>query len=317
MDVAEPDEPKAQGPDPGPGRADGEARPGRRRRRGALGGRPPRRPRHRRGAPAPPRRPRRRDDRLARRPARGHARRGDEGRPGALDDRVPRPRPRPVRVPAAAARLAARQRARGRLEADPRRARGRVGRAARAGARRASTPSPPPRPASARSTAGARTTGAEVAVKVQYPGIAEAVESDMRNLRMLSPLLRRLMPGLEVKDVLAELAERVIEECDYELEAASHRRHRPLLAPPPVRRACPAVDTSLSRRRVLVTEWVDGIGFERGRRAARRRSATATPRSSTASSTPTPPSSTSRSATRTRATTCSATTTGSPSSTSA
>ena len=46
----------------------------------------------------------------------------------------------------------------------------------------------------------------------------------MRNLRMLSPVLRRLMPGLEIKDVLAELAERVIEECDYELEAANHRR---------------------------------------------------------------------------------------------
>ena len=88
-------------------------------------------------APAPPRRPRRGDDRLARRPARGDARRGDEGRPGAVDDRVPRPRPRPVRVPAAAPRLAARRRPRGRLEADPRRARGRVGPTAGAGARRA------------------------------------------------------------------------------------------------------------------------------------------------------------------------------------
>ena len=82
----------------------------------------------------------------------------------------------------------------------------------------------------------------------------------MRNLRMLSPVLRRLMPGLEIKDVLAELAERVTEECDYELEAASHRRiarhwrHHPFVR-------VPAVDTQLSRRRVLVSEWVDGIGF--------------------------------------------------------
>jgi predicted unusual protein kinase regulating ubiquinone biosynthesis (AarF/ABC1/UbiB family) len=103
--------------------------------------------------------------------------------------------------------------------------------------------------------------GAEVAVKVQYPGIGEAVVSDMRNLRMLSPVLRRLMPGLEIKDVLAELAERVTEECDYELEAASHRRiHRHWRRHPFVR--VPAVDTELSRRRVLVTEWVDGIGFD-------------------------------------------------------
>src|SRR3954452_15431472 len=66
--------------------------------------------------------------------------------------------------------------------------------------------------------------GREVAVKVQYPGIADAVESDMRNLRMLSPLMRRMMPGLEVADVMNELRERIVEECDYELEAATHRR---------------------------------------------------------------------------------------------
>lgn len=104
--------------------------------------------------------------------------------------------------------------------------------------------------------------GRELAIKVQYPGIAEAVESDMRNLRLLSPILRRLMPGLDVKDVLAELAERVKEECDYELEASNHRRlarfwrHHPFIR-------VPAVDTTLSRRRVLVTEWVDGMDFER------------------------------------------------------
>ena len=66
--------------------------------------------------------------------------------------------------------------------------------------------------------------GRDVAIKVQYPGIAEAVESDMRNLRMLAPVLRRLMPGLDVKPLLAELGERIAAECDYELEASSHRR---------------------------------------------------------------------------------------------
>ncbi len=103
--------------------------------------------------------------------------------------------------------------------------------------------------------------GSEVAIKVQYPGIAEAVVSDMRNLRMLSPVLRRLMPGLEVKDVLAELAERISEECDYELEAANHRRLARFWRRHPFIRV-PAVDTSLSRRLVLVTEWVDGMNFE-------------------------------------------------------
>jgi predicted unusual protein kinase regulating ubiquinone biosynthesis (AarF/ABC1/UbiB family) len=103
--------------------------------------------------------------------------------------------------------------------------------------------------------------GRDVAIKVQYPGVAESVEADMRNLRLLSPLLRQLMPGLEVGDVLAELRDRIVEECDYELESDNHRRlarfwrGHPLIL-------VPAVHTELSRRRVLVTDWVDGIGFE-------------------------------------------------------
>ena len=103
--------------------------------------------------------------------------------------------------------------------------------------------------------------GREVAVKVQYPGIAESVEADMRNLLLLSPLLRQLMPGLEVKDVLAELRERIVEECDYELEAGNHRRVERFWRGHPFIRV-PAVDTRLSSRRVLVTEWVDGMSFD-------------------------------------------------------
>ena len=102
--------------------------------------------------------------------------------------------------------------------------------------------------------------GRDVAVKVQYPGIAESVESDMRNLRLLSPLLRQLMPGLDVKPLLAELRERIVEECDYELEAANHGHLARYWQGHPFVHV-PAVDTQLSRRRVLVTEWVDGMSF--------------------------------------------------------
>ncbi|HTU28888.1 MAG TPA: AarF/ABC1/UbiB kinase family protein [Solirubrobacteraceae bacterium] len=103
--------------------------------------------------------------------------------------------------------------------------------------------------------------GRQLAVKVQYPGVAESVESDMRNLRLLTPLLRQLMPGLEVRDVLAELRERTVEECDYELEAANHRRVARFWRDHPAV-LVPGVDSELSHRRVLVTEWVDGIGFD-------------------------------------------------------
>jgi predicted unusual protein kinase regulating ubiquinone biosynthesis (AarF/ABC1/UbiB family) len=102
--------------------------------------------------------------------------------------------------------------------------------------------------------------GRDVAVKVQYPGVAEAVETDLRNIGMLLPLVRRLAPGMDVKAIAAELRERISEELDYELEAQNQRRVvRAFRGHPLVR--VPAVDTALSGRRVLVTEFVEGQGF--------------------------------------------------------
>ena len=102
--------------------------------------------------------------------------------------------------------------------------------------------------------------GDDVAVKVQYPGVAEAVETDMRNLGMLFPLVRRLAPGLDVKALGGELRERISEELDYELEAQHQRRvGRAFRGHPHVR--VPAVDTALSTRRVLVSEFVEGRPF--------------------------------------------------------
>lgn len=103
--------------------------------------------------------------------------------------------------------------------------------------------------------------GDEVAVKVQYPGVAEAVETDLRNIGLLVPLIRRMAPGADIKAILGELRERISDELDYELEAQSHRRiHRAFRGHPFV--LVPAVDTALSTRRVLVTEFVEGVGFE-------------------------------------------------------
>lgn len=105
------------------------------------------------------------------------------------------------------------------------------------------------------------TDGRQVAVKVQYPGIAEAVETDLRNAQMLFPLVKRLAPGLDVKALAGELRERIGDELDYEVEAQNHRamarawRGHPFVY-------VPAVDTNLSRRRVLVTERIDGRKFE-------------------------------------------------------
>jgi predicted unusual protein kinase regulating ubiquinone biosynthesis (AarF/ABC1/UbiB family) len=103
--------------------------------------------------------------------------------------------------------------------------------------------------------------GAEVAIKVQYPGIAEAVDADLRNLGLLMPLLGRIAPGLDTKALTAELRERISEELDYELEAASQRRIWRMWRDHP-HVLVPRVDTELSTRRVLVTERHEGLRFD-------------------------------------------------------
>src|SRR5436309_7133072 len=103
--------------------------------------------------------------------------------------------------------------------------------------------------------------GRKVAVKVQYPGIAEALRADLQNAQMLMRMAKALAPGLDARAAAAELKERVLEELDYEYEAQNQRtfarayRGHPFIY-------VPDVVTRLSRRRVLVTEWVDGAPFD-------------------------------------------------------
>ncbi|HWV85353.1 MAG TPA: AarF/ABC1/UbiB kinase family protein [Capillimicrobium sp.] len=103
--------------------------------------------------------------------------------------------------------------------------------------------------------------GADVAVKVQYPGVAEAVESDLRNAGLLVPLIKRMAPGLDARAVMGELRERIAEELDYELEAQSQRLVERAFRGHPAA-LVPRVHTDLSARRVLVSDFVEGVGFE-------------------------------------------------------
>ncbi|MGH2887774.1 MAG: ABC1 kinase family protein, partial [Solirubrobacteraceae bacterium] len=108
--------------------------------------------------------------------------------------------------------------------------------------------------------------GEDVAVKIQYPGVAEAVETDLRNAMLLLPLVKRLAPGLDAKALAAEMRERIAEELDYELEAQNQRRIERLMRGHPFIRV-PRIRTDLSTRRVLVSEYVEGERFEAVRRA--------------------------------------------------
>ncbi len=103
--------------------------------------------------------------------------------------------------------------------------------------------------------------GREVAVKVQYPGVAAAVRADLQNLDMIMRLLKRMTPGLDVNAITEEIRERIVEELDYELEAQNQRSLARIYAGHPFI-FVPKVVSSLSRERVLVSEFVNGVGFE-------------------------------------------------------
>jgi predicted unusual protein kinase regulating ubiquinone biosynthesis (AarF/ABC1/UbiB family) len=103
--------------------------------------------------------------------------------------------------------------------------------------------------------------GRDVAVKVQYPGVAAAVRADMQNLGMILRLMKSVAPGLDPKAIGEEIRSRIDEELDYELEAANQRalsrvfRGHPFIV-------IPDVVTSLSHEKVIVSEFVQGRGFE-------------------------------------------------------
>jgi predicted unusual protein kinase regulating ubiquinone biosynthesis (AarF/ABC1/UbiB family) len=108
---------------------------------------------------------------------------------------------------------------------------------------------------------GGRPGGREVAVKVQYPGVATAVRADMQNLDLIMRLLKRMTPSLDVKAVTAEIRDRIAEELDYELEAQNQRSLARIFKGHPFI-VVPEVVSELSRERVLVSDFVEGVGFE-------------------------------------------------------
>jgi predicted unusual protein kinase regulating ubiquinone biosynthesis (AarF/ABC1/UbiB family) len=99
--------------------------------------------------------------------------------------------------------------------------------------------------------------GAPVAVKIQYPGIDDAIRSD---LKMVGIIARLSMVGSPVDGgaLAGELRDRLIEECDYVREAESQRLFGELLRAIPGA-AVPAVIAERSTRRVLTTGFVEGF----------------------------------------------------------
>jgi len=102
--------------------------------------------------------------------------------------------------------------------------------------------------------------GRAVAVKVQYPGIAETIAADLGNVALLRRMLRVTAPSQDVDALLAELRERVLEELDYRREADNQRFFAAYYDGHPTI-TVPAIVDELSTRRVVTSELADGARF--------------------------------------------------------
>jgi predicted unusual protein kinase regulating ubiquinone biosynthesis (AarF/ABC1/UbiB family) len=97
--------------------------------------------------------------------------------------------------------------------------------------------------------------GRKVAVKVQYPGADEALRADLRQLGRLSRLMQPLVPGVEIKPLIAELRDRMDEELDYRDEADNQRAFAKAFAGDP-EILVPRVVASAPK--TIISEWVTG-----------------------------------------------------------
>ena len=103
--------------------------------------------------------------------------------------------------------------------------------------------------------------GTRVVAKVQYPGVAEAVESDLANAEMFAPMARLVSPNLQIKPLLDEMRARVADELDYQREATYQQAFADRYDGHPFIRV-PRVFAEFSRPRVLVSERIDGVDFD-------------------------------------------------------
>ncbi|KAG3256067.1 coenzyme Q8B, transcript variant X1 [Ictidomys tridecemlineatus] len=103
--------------------------------------------------------------------------------------------------------------------------------------------------------------GTEVAVKIQYPGVAQSIESDVQNLLAVLKMSTALPEGLFAEQSLQALQQELTWECDYRREAACAQNFRQLLADDPFFRV-PAVVKELCTRRVLGMELAGGVPLD-------------------------------------------------------
>jgi aarF domain-containing kinase len=104
-----------------------------------------------------------------------------------------------------------------------------------------------------------KSNGQRVAVKVQYPGVAASISSDLSNLSLLLAASRLLPKGLYLDKTIANARTELAWECDYIREADGAKRFKQLLADEPETFTVPAIYDEASGKQVLTMERMEGI----------------------------------------------------------
>ncbi|XP_055988435.1 atypical kinase COQ8A, mitochondrial [Sorex fumeus] len=103
--------------------------------------------------------------------------------------------------------------------------------------------------------------GREVAMKIQYPGVAQSINSDVNNLMAVLNMSNMLPEGLFPEHLIDVLRRELVLECDYQREAACARKFRELLKEHPFF-CVPAIVDELCSPHVLTTELVSGFPLD-------------------------------------------------------
>ncbi|XP_047057329.1 protein ABC transporter 1, mitochondrial [Lolium rigidum] len=104
--------------------------------------------------------------------------------------------------------------------------------------------------------------GSDVVMKIQYPGVADSIESDIENVRLLLTYTNLIPKGLFLDRAIKVAKEELARECDYVIEASNQKRYKELLSDSEGYYV-PKVTDELSSKKILTSEFVPGVPIDK------------------------------------------------------
>jgi predicted unusual protein kinase regulating ubiquinone biosynthesis (AarF/ABC1/UbiB family) len=103
--------------------------------------------------------------------------------------------------------------------------------------------------------------GRKLALKIQYPGVAKSIGSDVDNMAMFLRMARILPIEMDISGIIAEVKRQLKEEADYLIEAEHLRTYHRLVRDEPGF-VVPRVHEDLTTKRILAMDFLEGVPLE-------------------------------------------------------